>query len=79
VERLKEENGETSGKAKTFRFMKHYTVFNASQCDGMPEREAASEPVAQIVEADDIIKRMPRAPKISGWFARLLHTLAKIL
>jgi antirestriction protein ArdC len=29
-------NGETSGKAKTFRFMKHYTVFNASQCDGMP-------------------------------------------
>ena len=56
--------GETSGRAKTFRFMKHYTVFNASQCDGMPEREAAGAPIAQIVEADEIIKRMPRAPKI---------------
>jgi antirestriction protein ArdC len=60
------EGGESTGseKAKTFRFMKHYTVFNASQCDGMPEREAAAAPVAQIVEADEIIKRMPRAPKI---------------
>ena len=56
--------GETSGKAKTFRFMKHYTVFNASQCDGMPARDEAAAPIAQIVEADDIIKRMPRAPKI---------------
>ena len=57
-------DGETGGKTKSFRFMKHYTVFNASQCDGMPEREAASEPVAQIVEAEHIVKRMPRAPKI---------------
>jgi len=60
------EGGENtaSEKAKTFRFMKHYTVFNASQCDGMPEREEAAAPVAQIMEADEIIKRMPRAPKI---------------
>ena len=54
----------TNDKPKTFRFMKHYTVFNASQCDGMPPREEASEPVAQIVEADEVIRKMPRAPKI---------------
>jgi antirestriction protein ArdC len=30
----------------------------------MPEREAQGAPVAQIVEADEIIKRMPRAPRI---------------
>jgi antirestriction protein ArdC len=60
------EGGESTGseKAKSFRFMKHYTVFNASQCDGMPAQEAAAAPVAQIIEADEIVKRMPRAPKI---------------
>lgn len=57
------ESGET-GKAKTFRFMKHYTVFNASQCDNMPAMEEQAAPIAQIVEADLIISRMPRAPKI---------------
>lgn len=54
-------NGE---KAKTFRFMKHYTVFNASQCDGMPALDEAAAPIALIVEAEEVVKRMPRAPRI---------------
>ena len=57
-------DGGNSEKAKTFRFMKHYTVFNASQCEGMPAMEEAAAPIVPIVAAEEVVKRMPRAPRI---------------
>ena len=58
-----EKNGETSTKPKTFRFMKHYTVFNASQVDGLPQLEV-SAPVERFTPADQIVEGMPKRPTI---------------
>lgn len=63
-----EETGEVNDgeKVKSFRFMKFYTVFNASQCDNMPEltEEEKAKPVETLTGAEEVIKKMPKAPKI---------------
>jgi antirestriction protein ArdC len=55
---------DSDGKAPshTFTFLKHYTVFNAEQCDGLPEEFYATRQIAvrdngPIPEADAVIRQ----------------------
>jgi antirestriction protein ArdC len=57
------EGGEIKTEGKRYRFMKSYTVFNASQVDGMPAFDE-SEPCATITPAEEVVARMPRRPVI---------------
>jgi antirestriction protein ArdC len=58
---------DASGKPKKIPFLKHYTVFNVEQCDGInwtPEVIEGAE-FNPIAEAESIVKSMPRAPALA--------------
>lgn len=63
-----EERAAGRGNTKQIPLLRHFSVFNAEQCDGLPTRYAAAEPRAidfdPIAEAEAIISGYPSPPKI---------------
>lgn len=62
-----EKTDKETGKTKRIPFLKHYRVFNISQCDGIPKEklplkeERINDP---ILECESIIAGMPHKPRI---------------
>jgi antirestriction protein ArdC len=54
-----------TGDEKTVPFLKHYYVFNVTQCDGLPEIATPElSPIAPIDVCEAIVAGMPHAPEI---------------
>ena len=61
-----ETEDQSTGEEKTFGYLKSYTVFNISQCDGLQIPEIESRPVIEDTckEAKGIAQGMPNPPQI---------------
>lgn len=61
------DTGETETRSSVL--LRHYTVFNVLQCDGLPDfgtGKSANNPTQQIAECEAIVSAMPNAPKIEA-------------
>jgi antirestriction protein ArdC len=56
---------EESEDKKKLPFLRYYTVFNASQCEGIEVPAAPLRQFNQIEDCERIVSEMPDAPKIS--------------
>lgn len=64
-------------RVRRIPFLKYYTAFNLSQCEGIKDDEAAAEPVkpfVQIERALRIVDGMPSPPTISGGTNRAAYS-----
>jgi antirestriction protein ArdC len=55
---------EAAGEATSYAFMRTYVVFNALQCDSVPELESDGIPFEPIDAAYELIEAMPNLPLI---------------
>ena len=66
LERDADDQNESS---KSIPILRYYNVFNADQCEGLPENKLpiieSAEPVARIDIAEQIVANMPNRPTIS--------------
>ena len=66
---IEQENKET-GKKKTVPFMRYYTVFGASQCEGLKLPEKSTIPNNPIENCEKVIANMPNKPaQVNGSMA----------
>lgn len=68
-----------TGKTKRVPFLRYYSVFNASQCDGLDQSKIASpEPTTReftpIQEAERIVANMPQKPEIKHGLAKAFYS-----
>ena len=63
----KEASNEEGGAEKKVPFLRYYTVFNVSQCDGIPESmmpQAVERTAEPIPACEAIVSHMPKRPEI---------------
>ena len=63
---IEDENGNKLDSPKNIPFLRYYTVFNVSQCEGFEDKipEIVSREFHPIADAEKIIANMPNAPII---------------
>lgn len=76
LESTKDKDGNPLDKPKKIPFLRYYTVFNVSQCEGIDEAKIPEIPVREfnpIEDAEKIISNMPNRPEITYNEARACY------